>query len=553
MPNIIGQINRFPILVVDEEANSSRQGIASQLRTDVRPLTAASSEDIVAVSTVRESLSGYSLTTSGANITDGTPVFEPLSSEWSIPITGAMIFFHTLSGAGTIAVEGEEDGAPYVYSTAVKAIQDFEVFYWQQYMNGGTLQTCTTINASDLGGNGIPLLLRPFDEYAIGKILIKCSEAFDSEDLRVSIGFDSDKDYFAEEFTPPTETSDSINRLVPFTYGAGLEDRVEYINVLHPEASYGNEYPSLYTLSGSATSGTMQVIIFYDNNNDLNTGYFLTDTPIQALRFNTSTIYSLAAGLPSNVFGGAGVSSQYAGYSLFGQTASTSAIVNTVDKIAFDNETTTTPSITLGTYKKGYTNNGMYDDIQGLAPGGQTNGSVYLSSLVGVTFATDTAYAAAQTVSENKDTVSCLNNEKISFMVGGYTGAANSTIIQRYSFIDDTVSYVAHDVITFPAEVPTNLSHSTGGFITNGCTTGLNSLYMLEYDTTVFANIGSNLATYRTGAGGVYDDTYGFIAGGSDSSTNLTSIDQLRFYDKTLITPNISLGIAEHSFACTQS
>ena len=108
-------------------------------------------------------------------------------------------------------------------------------------MNGGIEQESTKINFSDYDSTtGVPTLsaTQPSNAIAafhdpvcgdvIGKLLIKCTEAFDDSSTYFSIGTATNNEYYAKIF--PAPSAETVSALVDFRIGLGMYDKVEYIN-----------------------------------------------------------------------------------------------------------------------------------------------------------------------------------------------------------------------------------------------------------------------------------------------------------------------------------
>ena len=217
----MGKIIRFPIRILTEKATEDQSGLAKQLRSNVRPINLATTEDIVSESGIYHSLSGViNLSTSGENLGTGLPIFNDISGN-------NVISYNSLSGMGVLNVTSTSQNV--IINTSQPGIPHECAFISvsQRTLNGGINQEASKVGYNDFDENGMMVVFNnPQFGDAIGKILIKCSEGF-NDSTQFSIGTTSNPEYYVKKFDAPTSPSD--DKLIEIFYGVGMIDKVDYI------------------------------------------------------------------------------------------------------------------------------------------------------------------------------------------------------------------------------------------------------------------------------------------------------------------------------------
>ena len=200
----MGQILRFPILIIDSKATEEQPGITPQLRSEVRPLSAATTKDVASEAAIRKGINSIVVEVSGHNITNDLPVFTGVEENNNIQ-------FNSISGLGVIQVVSD---ANEIYINTTQTGNPDEVItgttILERTVQGGIEQEASKINYSDfdattgVGLSGFPAFHNPQVGDVIGKILIKCTEKFDDPTTQFSIGTVYDPEYYVKKFNVPT-------------------------------------------------------------------------------------------------------------------------------------------------------------------------------------------------------------------------------------------------------------------------------------------------------------------------------------------------------------
>jgi hypothetical protein len=225
----MGQIVKFPIIVIDDKVSEERIGITPKLRDSVRAPDIASREAVVSEAGIRKSIiENVNASTCAANLIPSgheyVPIFDSISSfstsgSGFLPsggITGAvsgncgnLLRYNSIQGIGNITTSSDENT---IYIDAVNDITSGITVVINKTINGGIEQEASKINYSDFdatSGVGLSGFTRftafkdPKVGDAIGKILIKCTEAFDDETTFFSIGTVNDPEYYVKTFKAP--------------------------------------------------------------------------------------------------------------------------------------------------------------------------------------------------------------------------------------------------------------------------------------------------------------------------------------------------------------
>ena len=200
----MGKIIRFPIIVLTDKADETQPGITPQLRSEIRPLSAATTKDVASEAAIRKGVDSLVVEVSGQNLNNGLPVFNEITGDNNIT-------YNSISGLGVIDVASNNNqiyintsqpGNPNESITGTPTLTERTV-------QGGIEQEASKINYSDfnattgVGLSGFPAFLNPQVGDVIGKILIKCTEKFDDSTTQFSIGTSSDPEYYVKKFNVP--------------------------------------------------------------------------------------------------------------------------------------------------------------------------------------------------------------------------------------------------------------------------------------------------------------------------------------------------------------
>ena len=223
----MGQIIRFPIIVIDQHSSESQPGITPQLRSTIRPLSAATAEDVASEAAIRRGIDTITVSVCGENLTSGLPVFNDVSGD-------NVISYHTVSGLGVLDVTSDENNI-YINTTqqGIPGETISAEFITKRSLNGGIEQEASKINYSDfdsitgVGLSGFPAFHNVQAGDVIGKILIKCTEAYDDSTTMFSIGTIDNPSAFVKPF--PVSGGITTDKLINIEYGTALYDKIQYV------------------------------------------------------------------------------------------------------------------------------------------------------------------------------------------------------------------------------------------------------------------------------------------------------------------------------------
>jgi len=212
-----GKILRFPITVVDTKATESNTGITPQLLDTVRETGVASVTGQSHELAIRNAIDSIIISTSGTNI--GTSGFNVLDSYGINTVN-----FNTISG--NMAISTSQDDLNLYVNTSQLGTRYCPVTGFtinKKTFNGGIYQQqfeFTHDSWSTSGSTNYGLGIFNGEEgQGIGKILLSCTEGFNSQYTTYSIGTDDDNNSYVLSFTAPTTGS---TNLIDITYGEYL-------------------------------------------------------------------------------------------------------------------------------------------------------------------------------------------------------------------------------------------------------------------------------------------------------------------------------------------
>lgn len=271
----MGLIIRFPIIVLDQKATETQYGICPQLCGSIS-ISGGSSSAVVSERGIAVELATLSAELLGQNLGTGLPVFSGASAD--ISTSGIVFGFNSISGMGALNVTSDSN------KVLINTIQSGNpnlsgdrAFITQKTLNGGIEQFPFSIYYDSIlqTGNQQPSIPSPIitvqEGWVIGKVIMKCTEAFNSSATMYSIGYDNDPEAIVKKFNAPTNIT--TNTLLNFEYGNQMQDKVEFIEtdnisgVISTSGIIDGMNLNLYRWGEPNTAGRIKAIIFYDNNN----------------------------------------------------------------------------------------------------------------------------------------------------------------------------------------------------------------------------------------------------------------------------------------------
>lgn len=259
----MGQIIKFPIVVLTDKADETRPGITPQLQSSIRSTPNVLTTAVGSDRAVRDAINEIDIILSGSNLTSGFNVFESTSH-----ISGYLkkAEYNTLSGQGVISV----------YQTSNNIILDTTqsgdpgsvtgTIINTRSINGGIWQEASVLNYNNFSSlSSMECFHNITSGDIIGKVMIKCSQPFNSSITQYSIGVDNSKEGIVRKFSAPLLSGNLVN----ITYGDMLLDKVE---IVEKNRSYiipkikANSPIKVYRYGTANTAGEMNCVIFYDKN-----------------------------------------------------------------------------------------------------------------------------------------------------------------------------------------------------------------------------------------------------------------------------------------------
>lgn len=259
----MGQIIKFPIVILTDKADETKPGISPQLQSTIRQTPYALTTTIGSDKAVRDAINEIDITLSGSNLTTGFNIFDSTSYISGYLKTGS---YNTLSGQGVISV----------YQTSNNIILDTTqsgdpgsvtgTIINTRSINGGIWQEASKLNYSNFSSlSTMECFHNITSGDAIGKVMIKCSEPFNSSVTQYSIGVDNNKEGIVRKFSAPLISGNLVN----INYGDMLLDKIE---IVEKNKSYiipklkANSPIKVYRYGTANTAGEMNCVIFYDKN-----------------------------------------------------------------------------------------------------------------------------------------------------------------------------------------------------------------------------------------------------------------------------------------------
>lgn len=259
----MGQIVKFPIIIIDTKASEANAGLLDTLVSTIAPLSSASTSLTVSEQSVREALADVDFPpVSGENLGTSDVVFVSTDSPniaYFRSISG-MGVFSTNSDGNMVYINTNQSGSP--------TASGGTIIVTTRTLNGGIEQEASrAIYSNFTSASSMEAFHNVVAGDAIGKIMVKAVSGFNSGATQFSIGTDSAPEGFVLKFSAPT----SPGALVPITYGSYLTDKVEYINTSDHGIATSNlvagDDIKIYQYSPKPTEGELQVVIFYDKMN----------------------------------------------------------------------------------------------------------------------------------------------------------------------------------------------------------------------------------------------------------------------------------------------
>lgn len=263
----MGQIIKFPIVVLTDKADETRSGITPKLESTIRQTPNALTTSLGSDKAVRNAINEIDITLSGSNLNNDLNIFNETNY-----ISGNLktISYNTLSGQGVISVYQTDNNLmlnttqPGVPGSASGTIINTRT------INGGIYQEASVLDYTNfMSLSSIECFHNITSGDIIGKVMIKCSEEFNNGAIQFSIGTDEDKEGIVRKFYAPVSTG-----LVKINYGDFMLDKVEVV-----EKNKTYTIPKLKATSNikvykyglaTLTKGQMNCVIFYDKQEKSN-------------------------------------------------------------------------------------------------------------------------------------------------------------------------------------------------------------------------------------------------------------------------------------------
>ena len=259
----MGQIIKFPIVVLTDKADETRSGITPKLESTIRQTPNALTTALGSEKAVRNAINEIDITLSGYNLSNNLNVFNDTQS-----VSGYLktVSYNTLSGQGIISVyQNDENIMLQTTQSGIPGSVTGTIINTRT-INGGIYQEASVLNYSTfMATSSIECFHNLASGDIIGKVMIKCTEAFNNGAIQYSIGTDEDKEGIVKKFYAPVTTG-----LVKITYGDLMLDKVEVVEknktyVTPKLKDIGNIKVYKYGIA-NLTQGEMNCVIFYDKN-----------------------------------------------------------------------------------------------------------------------------------------------------------------------------------------------------------------------------------------------------------------------------------------------
>lgn len=520
----MGQILKFPIIVVTDKATEEQFGMLNTLRDSVRPLETASRELAVSERGITQGVKEkFNIWVKADNNTslptaEYIPFLNSVNMIPTYPLTGApagagnLVKYHSVSGAGLLSI-AEDDNNIYINawegSGGVSGAVSGELTI-AKTLNGGILQEASYTNYSafdpttgvatltGLPSNSSIVFKEPKLGDAIGKILIKCTEAFDDPTTYFSIGTLYDPEYYVKKFVAPQSIIKSEGDLINHEYGTGLYDKVHYITDVVAAADGYTSFRLQGTLNGFTMGGYNPTV-----STVIDAFSFVTDGNATSVGSLATPVYHQAGGRSTThgfVFGGytgTAVISDVQKF-LLAATTTTSKVSNLVStKYQLHSLNSETKIFVCGSTIAGRDierfviasdsveaalNNAFTSSKQSGSGGSSTalgfglTAAGYFSDDVieKFVFATEAASALSYTLTNNLHSVAQTESADNWYTMGGYPGSGLfSSVIEKAPFATEANSVNCGNLSAnagYPndGQCSTNYGYCTGQYFTGG-------------------------------------------------------------------------------------
>jgi len=218
-------IVKFPIEVITTKATEETYGITPQLRDSVRAVAAASTEAVVSERGISAALGELEWTATGSSL-------EDLALFNNIDNTGHLYYYFNSIACSDWMEIAEDDQNIYINSKVPGAPGSSVDVSEVRTLNGGIEQEASKVNYSNFDattgvaeGDGFPIFKDFNNEWALGKILLKCTEPFNDTTTKFTIGTATEKNAFAESFAV---SGYAAGDLINFDYGTWQHDKITW-------------------------------------------------------------------------------------------------------------------------------------------------------------------------------------------------------------------------------------------------------------------------------------------------------------------------------------
>ena len=239
----MGQIIRFPIIVIEDKASEANQGITPQMQSTVRPAPLAETTAVASEHAIRKAIDRIEISISGENIGMGLDVYDS-----SISGHIAILNYNSFRGIGVLDVSSTPTTIE--FNTSQGELTDSNgTVSTLRTLNGGIEQEASKIVYSNfLASDEMQAFHNVRHGDVIGKILIKCITPYDSGH-QISIGTDEDPEGFITKFN----AHGTAGQLIEIEYGNYLYDKVEYIEISPTDGSSSSSSSSSSESSSSSS------------------------------------------------------------------------------------------------------------------------------------------------------------------------------------------------------------------------------------------------------------------------------------------------------------